>query len=110
MTKTVSNALHTIGDRSGDLARTVGSGTADLARRVGSGTTSLARQIGPRRALIGLAVLGVAIGGTVVLLRYLRNRNASEDLETAGDGNSRDRSMSRKRSRAEHRAETAASH
>jgi hypothetical protein len=78
MMNTVRHTFHTIGDRSGDLARSFGSGTADIARRVGGGTTSLARQIGPRRALIGLAVAAIAIGGSVVLIRYLRSRRAQD--------------------------------
>jgi hypothetical protein len=71
--KSVKHTIHTIGDRSGDFARTVGSETVDLAKRFGSGTASLAKRIGPRRALIGLAALA-AIGGSVMLVRYLRAR------------------------------------
>ena len=77
---TVRDTFHTIGDRGGDLARSVGAGTVDLARRVGDGTVGLARQIGPRRALIGLAVAAVAIGGTVLVVRYLRARRVETDL------------------------------
>lgn len=79
---TFSSIGSSIGDRGGDLARSVGSGTAHLARRVGSGTADLARDIGPKRALIGLAVAAVAIGGSILLVRYLRARRA----EAAGIG------------------------
>lgn len=78
---TVRDTFYSIGDRGSDLARSVGAGTVDLARRVGDGTVSLARQIGPRRALIGLAVAAVAIGGTVLVVRYLRSRRVEADLD-----------------------------
>lgn len=92
MMKTVKHTFTSIGDRSGDLARAFGSGTVDLARRVGDGTTTLARRVGPRRALIGFAVAAVAIGGSIVLIRYLRSRNAEgfigeETDEQLGRGN-----------------------
>jgi len=80
MMNTVRDTFQSIGDRSGDFARSVGSGTVDLARRVGDGTVDLARQIGPRRALIGLAVAAVAIGGTVLVMRYLRARRAEAEF------------------------------
>ena len=80
MMNTVRDTFYSIGDRGSDLARSVGSGTVDLARRLGDGTVSLARDIGPRRALIGLAVAAVAIGGTVLVMRYLRSRRAEADL------------------------------
>ena len=81
MTKTIKHTFHTIGDHGGDLARSLGSGTADLARRFGSGTADVARRVGPRRALIGLAVIGAAVAGGVLLARYVRARRA----ELAGD-------------------------
>jgi hypothetical protein len=81
MTKTVRHTISTIGDRSGDLARTIGSGTAGLARRVGDGTSDLARRIGTRRALFGLALIGVAIGGSIVVVRYLRARRARNEMD-----------------------------
>jgi hypothetical protein len=97
MMKTVKHTFTSIGDHGGDFARTIGAGTVDLARRVGDGTTGLARRIGPRRALIGLAVAAVAVGGTIVLLRYLRARNADrfETGESAGRGNHSGRSRAK---------------
>ena len=89
MMKTVKNTFTSIGDHSGELARTLGSGTADLARRVGDGTVDLAKRIGPRRAVIGLAVAAVAVGGTIVLVRYLRARNAGGFAEDTGENTSR---------------------
>jgi hypothetical protein len=81
MMNTVRDTFSSIGDRGGEIARSVGSGTAELARRVGSGTTSIARQIGRRRALIGLAIAAVAIGGSILVVRYLRTRREREDLD-----------------------------
>lgn len=81
MMKTVKHTFSSIGDRGSDLA----SGTADLARRFGSGTAGLAKRIGPRRGLLGLAVIVAAVGGSVVLIRYLRSRRAAEAGATNDD-------------------------
>jgi len=83
MMNTVWDTFSSIGDRGGDIARNVGQGTAHLARRVGGGTVDLARDIGPRRALIGLAIAAVAIGGSIAVMRYLRARceRDRQDLE-----------------------------
>lgn len=81
MMNTVRDTFSSIGDRGGDIARSFGSGTAELARRVGSGTTSIARQVGPRRALIGLAIAAVAIGGSILVMRYLRARRERDELD-----------------------------
>lgn len=81
MMNTVRDTFSSIGDRGGDIARSVGSSTAGLARRVGSGTASVARQVGPRRALIGLAIAAVAIGGSIFLMRLLRARRERAELE-----------------------------
>ena len=102
MMKTVKHTITSIGDHSGDLARTIGSGTAGLARRVGGGTAGLARRIGPRRALIGLAVAAVAIGGSIVVVRYLRARRA--DGLATGDAGDAGRGDGSRRSRAKHPA------
>ncbi|HEU4732421.1 MAG TPA: hypothetical protein VFT22_31215 [Kofleriaceae bacterium] len=86
MMKTVKHTFSSFGDRSGELARSFGSGTADFARRVGDGTTTLAKRIGPQRALVGFAIAAVAIGGSILLIRYLRARNAEEMAgEEAGE-------------------------
>lgn len=81
MMKTVKHTIHVIGDHGSDLA----SETVDLARRFGSGTVDLARQIGPRRGLIGLVVVAAAIGGSIVLVRYLRARKADSEREITAD-------------------------
>jgi hypothetical protein len=71
MLHTVKNAMYTIGDSTGTLAKRFGGGTADLAKR-----------IGPKRAVIGIAILGVVAGGSYLLVRYLRARK--EDLPFEG--------------------------
>lgn len=81
MTKTVRKTFHSIGDRSGDIAKAIGCGTADAARWVGRGTADMATRIGPKRGLIGIAVIAAAVGGTIILVRYLRARNAEYPLE-----------------------------
>jgi hypothetical protein len=81
MMNTVRDTFSSIGDRGGEIARSVGSSTSELARRVGSGTASIARQVGPRRALIGLAIAAVAIGGSILVMRYLRARRERDELD-----------------------------
>ena len=62
----------------GSLAQGIGNGTASVARGLGSGTASVARAIGWKRALIGLAAIGVAAGAAVIIVRVLRAR--AEDV------------------------------
>ncbi len=81
MLKSVKTAMYNIGDGTGHLAKRVGSGTADLAKRVGSETADLAKRIGPKRAIIGIAVIGVVVAGSIVLVRYLRSRKEDLPLE-----------------------------
>lgn len=83
MLKTVKNAMYTIGDGTGHLAKRVGSGTADLAKR-----------IGPKRAIIGVAVIGVVVAGSIILVRYLRARKDDLPLE-GGDEELRGRTQKR---------------
>jgi hypothetical protein len=85
MMNTVRDTFSSIGDRGGEFARSVGCSTADLARRVGSGTTSIARQVGPRRALIGLAIAAVAIGGSILVVRLLRARRERDQVLDLGE-------------------------
>jgi len=77
MTKTIRHTFNSIGDHGGDVARAIGSG----ARRFGSGTADVARRIGPWRALIGVAVIGAAACGGVLLARYVRARRAERAAE-----------------------------
>jgi hypothetical protein len=99
MTKTVRKTFHSIGDRGGDIVKAVGCGTADAAKWVGRGTADIATRIGPKRGLIGLAVIAVAVGGSIVLVRYLRARNAdSLDMENDLTGTTGRGARARKRS------------
>jgi hypothetical protein len=82
MLNTVKDVMHTIGDSTGDFAKFVGSGTADLAKL-----------IGPKRAIIGAVVIGAAVAGSILLVRYLRARKDELPLEGA------DEQMSGRRSR-----------
>ena len=77
----VKDVIQTIGSV-GDLAKRVGSNSAALAKRVGTRTSHIAREVGPKRTLIGLAIAGVAIGGTIFLVRYLRARKAERSVES----------------------------
>jgi hypothetical protein len=112
MMKSVKHTIHTIGDRSGDFAKTLGSETVDLAKRFGSETASIAKRVGPRRGLIGLAVLAAAIGGSVVLMRYLRARKLDNKrgLEDTGEDVSGNHVKSGNRSPAQRSPNTHASH
>ena len=113
MMKTVKHTFSTIGDRSGGIARTFGAETAGLARRFGGGTASLAKRIGPRRALIGLAIVAVAIGGSVMLARYLRARRVARERRTEGAGDDASASQdakSRNRSRGQRADDGQPSH
>jgi hypothetical protein len=110
MMNTVKHAFSSIGDRSGDLARTVGSGTAGLARRVGGGTADLAKRIGPRRALIGLAVAAAVVGGSIVVVRYLRARRAAGGPLLDAAGNPIARADSTRPPRAQRTSDAPVSH
>lgn len=52
-------------------------GTAVFTRRVGNRSLHIARRIGPKRSVLGLVVLGAAIGGSIYLVRRLRARKES---------------------------------
>ena len=80
MLNTVKEILSTIGGSAGSYAKSFGLSSADLAKSIGSGTASLAKDVGPKRAIIGAAIVVAAVGGGIVLMRYLRRREA-ERLE-----------------------------
>ncbi len=97
MMNTVKDVIHSLGGGAGDVAKHIGGTSADVAKRVGGstvdlakivgvGTVDLARRIGPKRGLIGLAIAGVAIGGTIFLVRYLRSRAEEASLEAGEEG------------------------
>jgi hypothetical protein len=100
---TSSSLARKIGCGTSDFAKRVGSGTADLAKRVGGGTAVLAKRVGPKRGVLGLVLLGAAIGGTVYAVRYFRTRREelseeAVDLEEIGGSKPR-----RRRARASKR-------
>jgi hypothetical protein len=81
MSNKVKDVVSTIGDETGVLAKRFGCATADLAGRVAGETVDLAKRVGPKRGLIGLAIAAAAVGGTIVLVRYLRARDPEERAE-----------------------------
>jgi hypothetical protein len=85
MMKTVKETMYSIGDQSGEFAKTIGSGTVDLAHRFGIGSAGLARRIGTRRGLLGLVAIAAAVGGSIVLVRYLRARKANAAVDITSD-------------------------
>ncbi|MDQ3370177.1 MAG: hypothetical protein M3680_32575 [Myxococcota bacterium] len=131
MLNTVKSLMHNVGDNSGDfakrfglasadIAKIVGANTAQLARRVSDQTTDIARRVGPKRGLIGLAVVAVAVGGGILLARYLRARaeereHEDESLEASNAGGDETGTPGttprrRKGSRAQRKAANAMTH
>jgi hypothetical protein len=110
--KTVKTTFYTLGDRTSDLARTIGDETVDLARRFGDGTVTLAKRVGPKRGLIGLAVLAAAVGGSIMLVRYLKARNAEQAGASGDEANDEvgATSFANKRTRARNAADAHISH
>lgn len=74
-----------IGNNTADFAKSFGSNTADFAKSFGEGTVDLAKRIGPKRTIIGVAVLGVLVGGSIWLARYLRSRKEELPVEATED-------------------------
>lgn len=113
--KQVKRTLNNLGDYTGDFAhdagkfaRNLGDDTVDLARRFGDGTVTLAKRVGPKRGLIGLAVFAAAVGGSIMLIRYLKARaaEAATDADEAIEGNAPKSNFANKRARAQHAAES----
>lgn len=100
MLKSVKSAMYNIGDGTGHFAKRVGSETADIAKRVGHGTADIAKRVGPTRAIIGVAVIGVVVAGSIFLVRYLRNRKEEIPFE-GSDDQVRGRAPSRRARRGE---------
>jgi len=97
MLDSVKNVMGTIGDGT----KRIGSGTADLAKRFGDETADLARRVGPKRAVIGLAIIGVAVAGSVFLIRYLRAR--AEEADELSELGADERAGKRRKVKAEPR-------
>ena len=60
-------------DATVDAARTAGAATAHAAKEVADRATDLARRV-PRNGWIGIAAAAAAIGGTMLVVRYLKAR------------------------------------
>ncbi len=104
-----------IGEHSADIAKLIASNTSSAAKKVGSETADLAHRIGPKRGLLGFVALVAAVGGGVVLVRYLRSRQAEmyredESMEMS-DQNAEGVVPHRRRgTRAQRKAANAISH
>lgn len=101
-----------VGGITRDTAKHVGGITADYAKYAAASTKDLAKRIGPKRGLIGLAILGAVVGGSVYLVRYLRARReeALEDIEGLEEPGTVAGVRVRKQSRAKRKAANAISH
>lgn len=113
MMATAKNLVSNLRDR--DLVHRVGSGArharisaADYARHLGVSSRDLAHRVGPKRGLLGLAILGAVVGGTIFLVRFLRSRSEDHIDEFAGNEDPAMGGKRRKLSRAERRAVHAA--
>jgi hypothetical protein len=107
MLNTVKEVIYTVGDSTGSFAKSIGLSSADLAKTIGTRSVKIAKDIGPKRAIIGAAILVVAVGGGIVLMRYLRRRDAEAESMDASDAEGRGARNS-KITRAERRAQHAA--
>lgn len=103
MMEFAKDMVSNVGSATADFAKTIGGNTTSLAKRVGGGSVKLARTVGPTRGVVGLALVGVAVGGGIFLARYLRARAAAaRKLEASG---SRKNKMRKAESRAQHAAQ-----
>jgi hypothetical protein len=110
---TASLAKH-FGQYSSDLARQVSGSAADFAKHVGDYSADVARRIGPKRALIGVGIIGAIVGGSIFLARFLRARaeeregyediDELEELEATEGPETRAGKRTRRMSRARRKA------
>lgn len=112
MLNTVKEIIYTVGDSTGSFARSIGLSSRDIAKSLGTGTVRIAKDIGPRRALIGAALVGVAVVGGIALVRYFRRREQEryeeESMQASDELGGTGRTRSSRMSRAERRAVNAA--
>jgi hypothetical protein len=90
MMNSVKDAFYNFGSGAGDVARRFSHDSARTARRISRRSRRMASDIGPTRILIGLAITGVAIAGSIFLVRYLRAHRDEvegelEDLTREGE-------------------------
>lgn len=111
MLNKVKDIIFTVGDSTGSFAKQFGLSSVDVAKTVGERSVKIAKDIGPKRAIIGAAILAVAVGGGIVLVRYLRRREQerldSESMD-ASDAATGGVSRNSRLARAERRAVNAA--
>ena len=111
MLKEVKEVIYTVGDATGSFAKAFGLTTADVAKSVGKRSAGLIEDLGPRRVLIGAALLAAAVGGGLLLVRYLRQREQAEldeeSMEASDEAAGRGGKLSRAESRAINRANAA---
>src|SRR5439155_26896717 len=67
------------------LTDSIACAAADAGKRGKHTTQDIADQIGPKRGLIGLAVIGAAVGASVLITRYLRRRSSEPRVGSAFD-------------------------
>ncbi|MDB4957959.1 MAG: hypothetical protein JWO36_5528 [Myxococcales bacterium] len=87
------------------LTHNVVDGAGDLAKRVGCAAQDVAESIGPKRGLIGLAVIGVAVGGSILARRYFRNRGevgVDSEFDQTFEGSAKKGGKSKMRANSAH--------
>lgn len=85
MRNKMKNSTQSMGDDTGDFASRFGSHTADFARRFGDRSSELVNRVGPGRALVGIALFGAILGGSLLIIRYLRARRDELPYEVEGE-------------------------
>jgi hypothetical protein len=58
---------------------------SSFAETVVARATALARRVGPKRGIVALGVVAVAVGASVVV-RYFKQRGAEPDIENPSGG------------------------
>lgn len=110
MMASARNLVSSLGGETRVFARRFGQGTADVAKHVGGSTADLARKVGPTRGLIGLAIIGAAVG-SFFLIRYLRERSEGVlDEEVDYDAREEPGTVAGRRARRLSRAKRRAMH
>lgn len=74
----------------------------EVVSDLGEGSVRLAKKLGTR-GLVGLAIAGVAVAGSVVLVRYLRARSNEEPVDAGGTDDALADAPKKKKPRAQRR-------
>lgn len=74
----VKEVIYSVRDSTSSIAKSLGITTADIAKSAGMGGVGLVKILGARRVLLGAGLLSVAVGGGVIVVRYLRRREQAE--------------------------------